>query len=82
MKKVLLITSFILLIPIILVSILFYKKTNRVNVVIDNTKQIKLIKEQEEKEKELAELKDANKDLVNRYEKVKKWNEEITYYFD
>ncbi len=82
MKKVLLITSFILLIPIILVSILFYKKANRVNVVIDNTKQIKLIKEQEEKEKELAELKDANKDLVNRYEKVKKWNEEITYYFD
>ena len=82
MKKVLLITSFILLIPIILVSILFYKKTNRVNVVIDNTNQIKLIKEQEEKEKELAEIKEANKDLIERYEKVKKWNEEITYYFD
>lgn len=82
MKKVLLITSFILIITIILISIMFYNKTHKKNVIVDNSKEIKLLEEYATKEKELESIKEANKDKIEKYEKVKSWNEEITYYFD
>ncbi len=82
MKKVLLITSFILIIPIILISIMFYNKAHKTNVIVDNSKEIKLLEEYAIKEKELENIKEANQEKIKKYEKVKSWNEEITYYFD
>ena len=82
MKKFLLTTSFLLIIPILVLSIMFYRKYNKTNIVIDDTKELEIIKEQNIKEQELEELKETKKKEIERYNKVKGWNEEITSYLD
>lgn len=82
MKKFLLTTSFLLIIPILALSIMFYRKYNKTNIVIDDTKELEIIKEQNIKEQELEELKETKKKEIERYNKVKGWNEEITSYLD
>ena len=82
MKKFLLTTSFLLIIPILVLSIMLYRKYNKTNIVIDDTKELEIIKEQNIKEQELEELKETKKKEIERYNKVKGWNEEITSYLD
>lgn len=82
MKKFLLTTSFLLIIPILVLSIMFYRKYNKTNIVINDTKELEIIKEQNIKEQELEELKETKKKEIERYNKVKGWNEEITSYLD
>ena len=82
MKKFLLTTSFLLIIPIVALSIMFYSKYHKTNIVIDDTKELEIIKKQSLKEQELEELKETKKNEIERYNKVKGWNEEITLYLD
>ena len=82
MKKFLVVLIIVLFIPIMVLSFILYKKHKDDNPIIDNSMEIRLLEEKKEKEQELELLKENNKDKIERYEKVKSWNEEITYYFD
>ena len=82
MKKFLVVLIVILIIPIKVLSLVLFKKYRYGKPIIDNTMELRLQEEKKEKEKELELIKEENKDKIERYEKVKSWNEEITSYFD
>ena len=82
MKKFLLTTSFLLIIPIFALSIMIYNKHRRTNIIIDDTREVEIARRQSLKEQELGKLKETKKDEIERYNKVKGWNEEITLYLD
>ena len=81
MKKFLIVINITLIIPILVLSIIIFKKYRDDNV-IDTSVEQRLISERYNIQKELDLIKETNKDKIEKYEKVKSWNEEITSYLD
>lgn len=83
MKKFLVSLIFVLLIPIVFLSIITFNKYKDGNKQeIDRTLENKLLEERNNKKRELDKVKESNKEKIEKYLKVKSWNEEIIYYFD
>ena len=83
MKKFLVSIIIVLLIPIIFLSIITFSKYKGDNKQeIDRSLENKLLEERNKKKRELDAIKESNKEKIDKYLKVKSWNEEITYYFD
>ena len=83
MKRFLVSIIIVLLIPIIFLSIITFSKYKGDNKQeIDRSLENKLLEERNNKKRELDAIKESNKEKIDKYLKVKSWNEEITYYFD
>ena len=82
MKKFLVGVIIILIIPIIILSIITYNKYRNSDKKVDKSLETRLLDERNSKQKELDTIKESNKEKVEKYEKVRSWNEEIIYYFD
>ena len=82
MKKFLITTIIILFIPILVLSVIVSIKYKDDNKKRDNSLERELLEIRNNKQKELDDIKEANKDLIDKYEKVKIWNEEITSFFE
>ena len=82
MKRILITIIIILLVPIIVLSIITFNKYRKDDVIVDKTIEEELLKEKYNKKQELERIKEANKEKIEEYLKVKSWNEEITSYFD
>ncbi len=83
MKRFLVSIIIVLLIPIIFLSIITFSKYKGDNKQeIDRSLENKLLEERNNKKRELDAIKEFNKEKIDKYLKVKSWNEEITYYFD
>ena len=89
MKNKVLIISLLVIISCILGYFVFDLKSKNsdlskeYNEMLDIVKQNELDKETyDQKEHELEELKEKNKDKISKYEEVEKWNQEIKSYLD
>ena len=82
MKKFLVGVIIILIIPINILSIITYNKYRNSDKKVDKSLETRLLDERNSKQKELDTIKESNKEKVEKYEKVRSWNEEIIYYFD
>ena len=83
MKRFLVSIIIVLLIPIIFLSIITFSKYKGDNKQeIDRSLENKLLEERNNKKRELDAIKESNKEKIDKYLKVKSWNEEITSYFD
>lgn len=82
MKKFLVGVIIILIIPITILSIITYNKYRNSDKKVDKSLETRLLDERNSKQKELDTIKESNKEKVEKYEKVRSWNEEIIYYFD
>ena len=82
MKKFLIIMIIILSIPILVLSMIVFSRYNDDNRKKDNSLERELLEIRNIKQKELNAIKELNKEAIDKYEKVKLWNEEITSYFE
>ena len=82
MKKFLVGVIIILVIPITILSIITFNKYRNSDKKVDKSLETRLLDERNSKQKELDTIKESNKEKVEKYEKVRSWNEEIIYYFD
>ena len=84
MKKGLIITSILLLIPICLLTYIYFKKSNNYTVVIKEIdgENKKIIEVEKKKMDELNKVMEENKDKVEKLEKIEKWNKEIISYLE
>ncbi len=82
MKKFLVGVIIILIIPITILSIITYNKYRNSDKKVNKSLETRLLDERNSKQKELDTIKESNKEKVEKYEKVRSWNEEIIYYFD
>lgn len=84
MKKGLIGTIIFLFIAIISLSFVLYQRYQDNKIINQEIKenQEKKNKIREEKQNELDILIEQNKDKIERYQKIEKWNEEITSYLE
>ena len=84
MKKGLIITSILLLVLICLSIFIYFKKSNDHTIILEKIdgENKKIEKVQQEKMDELNSVIEANKEKVERLEKIEKWNEEISSYLE
>ena len=84
MKKGLIITSIILIIPICLSIYFYFEKSNEQVVILEKIEgeNKKIEKIEKAKMDELNKVMEENKDKVERLEKIEKWNKEISSYLD
>jgi len=84
MKRVLIGLSVFLLITIMSFSYILYRRYQNNKIINQEIKEEeeKNNKRREEKQKELDIIMEQNKDKIERYQKIEKWNEEITSYLE
>jgi predicted Holliday junction resolvase-like endonuclease len=84
MKRVLIGTSIFLFIVIISLSFVLYRRYQDNKIINQEIKEDReeKNKKREEKQRELDNLIEQNKDKIERYQKIEKWNEEITSYLE
>ena len=84
MKKGLIITSILLIIPICLAIFIYIKKNNDHTIILEKIDGENKKIEQVEKTKmeELDKVMEENKDKIERLKKIEEWNKEITSYLE
>ena len=65
----------------------FYERNTQLKNKLNSISEVVIKNENDrdlyfEKEKELEDLKESNKDKILKYDEVKKWNEEVKQYLD
>ncbi len=84
MKRLLIGTSIFLFIVIVSLSFVLYRRYQDNKIINQEIKEDReeKNKKREEKQRELDNLIEQNKDKIERYQKIEKWNEEITSYLE